>query len=156
MHILAADGNLLDATCIALIAALQHFRRPDTSVEGEEVHVWDPREREPVKLSLLHMPLCVSLRYFEGGDYVVVDATGREERCSAGEVVVCANRFGEVCHMAKYGGPSVDAVTMLGWAKIAVDKVKVISKMITDKLAEDEKKRDVGDIIKELSATNER
>lgn len=156
MHILAHDGNLLDATCIALIAALQHFRRPDTSVEGEIVHVWDPREREPVKLSLLHHPLCVSLRYYDSGNIILVDANAAEEKLSEGEVVISMNRFGEVCHMAKYGGVTVDAVAMLGWIKIADEKVKVLSKMIQEKLAEDERKRDVGGLIAELSAENER
>jgi hypothetical protein len=28
------DGGLLDASCIAIIAALQHFRRPDVSIAG--------------------------------------------------------------------------------------------------------------------------
>ncbi|RQM06054.1 hypothetical protein DH86_00002378, partial [Scytalidium sp. 3C] len=35
VHVLSHDGNLIDASCIAVIAALQHFRKPDTSIEGE-------------------------------------------------------------------------------------------------------------------------
>lgn len=118
--------------------------------------MWDPREREPVKLSLLHHPLCCSFRYYDAGSMVLVDATAAEEKISEGELVISMNRFGEVCHMAKYGGITVDAVTMLGWMRVAAEKVRDLSKLIQDRLAEDERKRDVGGLIAELSAENER
>lgn len=156
VHVLAHDGNLLDAACIAVIAALQHFRRPDVSVEGENVTVWDPREREPVKLNLLHHPLCVSFSYFDSGEIVVVDATAAEEKVREGELVVSVNKFGEVCQIAKFGGVSVDAVALLGWVNAAVDKVKILDAFVQQRLAEDEKKRDVGGLMAELSAENAR
>jgi len=156
VHILAHDGNILDASCIALIAALQHFRRPDVTVEGDKVTVWSIREREPVKLSLLHHPLCVSFSYFDSGSIVLIDATDAEEKVREGEMVISVNKFGEVCQIAKYGGVTIDAVTLLGWTRMAVDKVKDLTAFITKKLAEDEKKRDAGGLIAELSAENER
>lgn len=39
MHLLNHDGNITDASSIAGIVALCHFRRPDVSVQGEEVTV---------------------------------------------------------------------------------------------------------------------
>lgn len=39
MHLLNHDGNITDAASIAGIVALCHFRRPDVSVQGEEVTV---------------------------------------------------------------------------------------------------------------------
>lgn len=87
---------------------------------------------------------------------MLVDATAIEEKISEGELVISMNRFGEVCHMAKYGGITVDAVTMLGWTRVADEKVKELSKMIQERLADDERKRDVGGLIAELSAENER
>lgn len=33
------DGNLMDAASIAAITALCHFRRPDVSIQGDEVTV---------------------------------------------------------------------------------------------------------------------
>jgi len=156
IHVLAHDGNLLDAACIALIAALQHFRRPDVTVEGENVTIWGLREREPVKLSILHHPLCVSFSYFDSGSVVVVDATAAESHVSEGELVVSVNKFGEVCQVAKYGGVTVDAVSLLSWTRIAVEKVKVITAWIQQKLVEDERMRDVGGLIAELKAENDR
>lgn len=156
VHVLAHDGNLLDAACIALIAGLQHFRRPDVTIEGENVTVWGLREREPVKLSMMHHPLCVTFSYVDAGVIVLIDATAMEEKIRDGEVVVSVNKFGEVCQVAKYGGVSVDPMTMLGWMKVAHEKVKTITAYIQKKLVDDERARNVGDLIAELSAENDR
>lgn len=156
VHVLAHDGNLLDAACVAVIAALQHFRRPDVSVEGDNVTIWDVREREPVKLSMLHHPLCVSFSYYDGGDIVLVDATKTEASVREGEMVISMNKFGEICQIAKYGGTPVDAVALLGWTRVALEKVRSITAYIQQKLADDERKRDVGGLIAELSAENAR
>lgn len=156
VHVLSHDGNLIDTSCVALIAALQHFRRPDVTVEGESVTVWDIREREPVKLSLLHHPLCVSFSFYDEGEIVLLDAVTAEERIREGEMVVSVNKFGELCQVSKAGGVAVDAVTLLKCTKMAVEKVKTVDAFIQKKLAEDEKSRDVGDLIAELSAANAR
>lgn len=37
LHLLNHDGNIIDAASIAAIVALCHFRRPDVSVQGDEV-----------------------------------------------------------------------------------------------------------------------
>ena len=156
LHVLVYDGNILDTACIALVTALQHFRRPDVTVEGEDVTVWDVREREPIKLSMLHFPYCVSLSYFENGDIVLVDATSSEEKLREGELVLSMNKFGELCQMAKYGGVSVDASMMLEWTRLALAKVRFIDHLVQERLVEDEKKRNVGDLMAELSAENQR
>ena len=39
LHFLSDEGNLLDCACLAGIAALRHFRRPEVEVIGEEVTV---------------------------------------------------------------------------------------------------------------------
>lgn len=156
VHVLSHDGNILDTACIAVIAALQHFRRPDVSVEGENVTVWDVREREPVKLSMLHHPLCVSFSYYDSGSIVLVDATKNEEYIREGEMIISMNKFGEICQIAKYGGTPVDAVALLGWTRVALEKVKKITAYIQQKLVEDERKRDIGGLIAELSAENTR
>lgn len=150
------DGNLIDASCVALVAALQHFRRPDVTVEGETVTVFSIQEREPVPLSMLHHPLCVTVSYFDGGDIALLDATLAEEQVRDGEVIITMNRHGELCQVAKYGGKPVDALTMLGWTKLALVKVQAFSKLIQERLEEDAKRKDVGGLMAELRAENER
>ncbi|KAK4540218.1 hypothetical protein LTR36_009716 [Oleoguttula mirabilis] len=156
IHVLDHDGNLVDAACLALIAALLHFRRPDVEIHGEEVTVFPLREREPVKLSMQHQPFCITTSYFDGGLIMLQDATRLEEACREGEVVVSMNRFGEVCSMAKYGGAPVDGLGLLACTKAALEKVKMLDRLVRERLAEDEKRRDKGGLMKELRAENER
>lgn len=156
MHVLDHDGNLVDACCMALVAALLHFRRPDVEVKGEDVTVFGLREREPVRLSMQHQPFCATFSYFDSGQIMLQDATLLEEQCREGEVVVSMNRFGEVCQIAKYGGTPVDALNMLTCTNMALERVKIFDKLVKERLAEDEKKRDSGGLMAELSAENER
>ncbi|KAL8722044.1 MAG: hypothetical protein Q9225_001420 [Loekoesia sp. 1 TL-2023] len=155
-HVLSHDGNLLDAACIAVLAALQHYRIPDTTVKGEEVIVHSVEERNPVPLAMLHYPLCVTMALFEGGEKVVMDATLREQQCCEGEVVVTANKYGEVVQMAKLGGVPADALVLLNCVDAAVAKVKEIDSIIIRALEKDARERDVGGLMAELRAENER
>ncbi|KAF2497726.1 hypothetical protein BU16DRAFT_559462 [Lophium mytilinum] len=156
LHVLDHDGGLIDASCIAVIAALQHFRRPDVAVEGENATIFSIREREPIPLSILHHPICVTFSYYNAGGIMLVDANLAEEQVREGEVVITMNRHGEVCQIAKYGGVSVDALALLNCTSVALEKVKDITKFIQRRLEEDAKKRDVGGLIAELSAENAR
>lgn len=156
VHIMDADGGLVDASCIAIIAALQHFRRPDVSVEGEDVTIYTMAERVPVPLSIMHHPVCVTFNFYHLGETVVLDATLREEQVREGEMVITMNRYGEVCQIAKLGGVPVDALTLLNCSTTALTKVKEITDFVSNKLSEDATKRDVGGLIAELRAENER
>ena len=150
------DGGLVDASCAAVIAALRHFRRPEVAVEGGVVTVYTLAERVPVPLAMLHHPLCVTLSFFHGGEVVLVDATLQEQQVSEGEMVVTANRHGEVCQIAKLGGVPTDALMLLGAVEMAVAKVGGVGSVISQALEENAKKMDVGGMLAELSAENER
>ncbi|PBP26652.1 exosome complex exonuclease [Diplocarpon rosae] len=166
VHVLSHDGNLTDAACIAIIAALQHFRKPDTETRGEEVVVYSAAEREPVKLSLLHFPLCVTFSFYGEGimgkegeaerEKVLLDSGLLEEQLREGAVTVGMNRHGEVCQIAKLGGMPVHALTLLNCVEVAGIKVKEMSSFIARRLEEDRKKRDKGGMAAELSAENDR
>ena len=156
VHFLDYDGGLVDASCIAVVSALQHFRRPEVKVEGEEVALFTLAERAPVPLSLLHHPYCVTLSFFHGGEVVLVDATLKEQQLSEGEMIVTANRQGEVCQIAKLGGVPVDAIFLLRCVQIAVSQAALLSKTVAAALNEDSTKRNVGGLMAELKSENER
>ncbi|SMY22248.1 unnamed protein product [Zymoseptoria tritici ST99CH_1A5] len=156
VHVLDHDGNIIDAACVALVAALMHFRRPDIEIHGEEVTVFSLQEREPVKLQMQHQPFCITTSYYESGEVMLQDATLLEEHCREGEVVVSINRFGEVCQIAKYGGAPVDGLSILNCTTAALEKAKWLDKFVKSKLEDDDKKRDKGGLLAELSAENER
>ncbi|ETN39573.1 uncharacterized protein HMPREF1541_05799 [Cyphellophora europaea CBS 101466] len=155
VHVLDADGGLIDASCIGIMAALRHFRRPEVAVNGEDVTIYTIAERTPVPLSIMHNPVCLTFSFYHSGDSVVLDADGREEQCSEAEMILTANDF-ELCQIAKLGGVSVEPTEMLKLSMLALTKAKEINAMISQKLAEDTTKRDVAGLIGELSAENER
>jgi exosome complex component RRP45 len=156
IHVLDHGGNLIDAACIALITALQHFRRPDVTVNGDSVTVHDPRDREPVPLSLIHHPLCVTFSYYDGGNIVILDANLAEEQVREGELIITMNHHGELCQMAKYGGTAVDPYSLINWVNLALPQVQKLSNLIRSKLEEDAKRRHMGGLMAELSAENDR
>ncbi len=107
-------------------------------------------------LALLHLPYCVTLHYFEGVEEGVADATLAEQAVSVGEVVVTANAQGEVCQIAKQGGAPTEALVLLRGVDVAVGKVRELGKVVREALERDERERDVGGLIRELRAENER
>ncbi|KAF2763310.1 exoribonuclease [Pseudovirgaria hyperparasitica] len=156
IHVVDHDGSLIDASCIALVAALQHFRRPDVSVEGENVTVYSIREREPVPLAMLHHPLCITISHYHSGDVLLVDASLAEEQVREGQVIISMNRHGELCHIAQYGGVPIDPLLLMNCTSMAFGKVKELTNTIHEQLEKDAKERDAGGLIAELSAENER
>ncbi|KAF2218906.1 ribosomal protein S5 domain 2-type protein [Elsinoe ampelina] len=173
VHVLDFDGGLVDAACAAVVAGLLHYRRPEVEVRGEEVKIFDPREREPVRLSLNHVPFCVTFSFFrnvpeevvgkggtgyvgDGEEVVVVDADLLEEQVRDAELVVGMNRFGEVVQLAKYGGYPIKPLKIIECTKVAEEKAKWLHKVVMEKLDEDEKTRNKDGLMAELRADNER
>lgn len=155
VHVLDFDGNLVDASCMAIMAALQHFRRPEVSVDGEDVTIHTLAERVPVPLSILHQPVCITFSLFHDGAVILLDATLKEEQVREAEMVVTTNDF-EVCQIAKLGGKAVDADVIARCLPLALAKAREMNTLIKKRLSEDSTQRDVGGLIAELRADNER
>ncbi|KAK3295875.1 ribosomal protein S5 domain 2-type protein [Chaetomium fimeti] len=157
VHVVSHDGGLTDAACVAVVGALRHFRKPDTSMEAGRLTVYTPAEREPVPLSWLHSPLCVTWSFFgDDGETAVLDATWLEEQVRVASCTVSLNKHGEICQIAKLGGTPVDAVALLQCTSVALVKVKEFSDLLDRRLAEDLKRRDKGGFMAELRAENDR
>lgn len=155
VHILNADGGLVDACCIAAMAALLHFRRPDVTVNGEKAVIHDMRERSPVALSVLHIPVCITFSVF-GGDVWCCDCTKDEEEIRLGEMIFSIDKYGEMCQISKYGGVIVDAHRLIKATTVAAQKAHEISAFIRRRVDEDAQRKDVGGMMKELQAQNDR
>lgn len=144
LHLLNHEGNIIDAASIAAIAALCHFRRPDVSVQGEEVTVYSLEERDPVPLSIHHMPICVSFAFFQQGTYLLVDPSEREERVMDGLLVIAMNKHRELCTIQSSGGIMLLKEQVLRCSKIAGVKVAEITELIQKALENDRKARKEG------------
>lgn len=157
LHVLSADGNLIDCSCFAVIAALRHFKKPDTSIEGETLTIYTAAEREPVLLSWLHSPFCVTFSFFgEEGDTVLLDTTWLEEQLRVSSCTFSLNKHGELCQISKLGGTPIDAPLFVQCAQTALAKSKEFTDLVDRRLAEDAKQRDKGGLLAELSAENDR
>ncbi|NXM77458.1 EXOS9 protein, partial [Serilophus lunatus] len=143
MHLLNHDGNIMDAASIAGIVALSHFRRPDVSVQGEEV-TYTPEERDPVPLSIHHMPICVSFAFFHQGTYLLVDPSEREERVMDGLLVIAMNKHHEICTIQSSGVVMLVEEQILRCSKITAVKVAEITELIQKALENDLKARKEG------------
>ncbi|NXF94555.1 EXOS9 protein, partial [Eubucco bourcierii] len=144
LHLLNHDGNIVDAASIAGIVALCHFRRPDVSVQGEEVTVYTPEERDPVPLSIHHMPICVSFAFFQQGTYLLVDPSEREERVMDGVLVIAMNKHQEICTIQSSGGIMLVKDQVLRCSKITAVKVAEMTELIQKALENDQKARKEG------------
>jgi len=144
VHILNHEGNLMDAASIAAITALSHFKRPDVGIQGEDVTVYSVEERDPIPLSIYHMPICVSFAFFQQGTYLLVDPSEREERVMDGLLMIAMNKHREICSIQSSGGIMLLKEQVLRCSKIASVKVSEITELMHKALENDKKARKEG------------
>ncbi|XP_061833084.1 exosome complex component RRP45 isoform X2 [Nerophis lumbriciformis] len=144
VHMLNHDGNLMDAASIAAIAALCHFRRPDVGIQGDEVTVYSPEERDFIPLSIYHLPISVSFAFFQKGTYLLVDPCEREERVMDGLLMIAMNKHREICSIQSSGGIMLLKEQVMRCSKIASVKVSEITELISKALENDKTARKAG------------
>ncbi|CAN6232008.1 unnamed protein product [Urochloa humidicola] len=133
LHILDNGGNLIDAANIAALAALSTFRRPECTVggdDGQQVIVHDPEVRDPIPLTIHHMPIAVTFAYFGEGNIVIVDPTYKEEAVMGGRMTATINSNGDMCAIQKAGGEGVMSSVVMQCLRIASVKAADITSKI--------------------------
>ncbi|GAV56143.1 hypothetical protein ZYGR_0BA00490 [Zygosaccharomyces rouxii] len=153
VHFLDCDGGLLDASCIAVMTALLHFKKPDISVLGDRVTVHPPDEREPVPLGILHVPICVTFSFFNPQDteenikgdsnaeIAIIDADLKEELLRDGTLTVTLNKNREVVQVSKAGGLPMDALSLMENCYKAYTITEKLTDQILACVKEDNSKR---------------
>ncbi|CCK68920.1 exosome non-catalytic core subunit RRP45 KNAG_0B04860 [Huiozyma naganishii CBS 8797] len=154
VHFLDCDGGFIDASCIAVMAALMHFKKPDITVQGHSVVVHPVEEREPVPLGILHVPICVTFSFFNPQDsetnfkgqdnleIVVTDATLKEELLREGVLTVTLNKNREVVQVSKAGGLPMDALTLMDCCHKAYEITDKVTSQIIAAIKQDYAQRD--------------
>lgn len=144
VHFLDCDGGFIDASCLAVMTALLHFKKPDISVLGDKVTVHPLDEREPVSLGILHVPICVTFSFFNPQDteenikgdsnaeIAIIDATLKEELLRDGVLTVTLNKNREVVQVSKAGGLPMDALSLME----NCHKAYTITERLTDQILE--------------------
>ncbi|XP_047316359.1 exosome complex component RRP45A-like [Impatiens glandulifera] len=133
LHILDNGGNLVDAANIAALAALMTFRRPECSLEGEdgqEVVVHSPEVKEPLPLTIHHLPIAVSFAFVGNENTVIIDPSHSEEAVMGGSLTATINTNGDVCAIQKAGGVGVLQSVIMQCLRIASVKAADITNKI--------------------------
>ncbi|KAJ3330064.1 Exosome complex component RRP45 [Blyttiomyces sp. JEL0837] len=141
VHVLDHEGNLIDCACIATVSALLHFRRPDVSVDGDEVTVHSLEEKNPIPLSVHHIPICITFGFFEGGESLVVDPAFIEEQVLDGDMTIVVNTHRELCTLSKAGGALLTTEQVLNCAEVASTKAAEMTELIRNALAKANEKK---------------
>lgn len=153
INFLNYDGGFIDASCLGVMAALQHFKKPDISISGTDVIVHDANERQPVSLSILHVPICVTFSFFnlkdkienikgsDGHEIAIMDADMQEESVQDGSLVLTITKNRELLQISKNGGLPIDGKVLLRLADIAYSAAEKMTDKIKSLLQEDEAER---------------
>ncbi|KAJ3675200.1 hypothetical protein LUZ60_004242 [Juncus effusus] len=133
LHIIDNGGNLIDAANMAALAALSTFKRPECSIGGEnnqEIIIHDPQVRDPIPLTIHHLPIAVTFAFFSEGNLMVIDPNYKEEAVMGGRMTLTLNSNGEICSIQKAGGEGVISSIIMQCVRIASLKATEISTKI--------------------------
>ncbi|GBG28502.1 Exosome complex component RRP45 [Hondaea fermentalgiana] len=138
-------GNIADCGCLAAFGALCHYRRPDVSVVGNTVKIFDLEDREPVPLSVHHTPLAISFALFRSEDidgdsevtkdqekFFLLDPTDREELAQDGKLTVIVNAHREICGVHKFGSPALEPAQLARLVSLAAERSAFLCKVISE------------------------
>ncbi|KAJ8659502.1 hypothetical protein O0I10_004867 [Lichtheimia ornata] len=99
------DGNITDASLLALTAALNKLTLPKASVSESMVVEADASDRVPIKLA--RVPVASTFCVFQQPHAVLSDPNEAEESLSRETVTVVLDTTGQLCMVHKNGGNSV-------------------------------------------------
>lgn len=126
IFVLNHDGNLIDASALASLAALMGTKLPKYNLEEDKLKLSD--EREP--LELRDLPITVSV--VKIGDNLVVDPTTDEEDIMDTRITVAVNRDGHVCALQKSGSVGLDLEEIKKAIGIACEKATEIRNLLME------------------------
>lgn len=118
------DGNLIDASALAALAALSNTRMLKVDKEGNII-----RDEFSGKLPMLHKPITVSVGKIS--DKLILDATKEEEKLLDCRLTVSIREDGKICAMQKSAGPTgLTEEEVNKMIDLAVEKSKEIRKLV--------------------------
>ncbi|XP_017012982.2 uncharacterized protein Rrp45 [Drosophila takahashii] len=144
ISVLNHDGNLYDASTIATLAALMHFRRPDVTFADDELRIYTEKEREFIPLLFLHYPVSVAYCIYKSSGQPIVDPTLLEENAADSVIVLSFNSYQELCTLNAGGTAPTNVRTIMQCARNAATRAKSLVDYIRKALSLDEERRQQG------------
>jgi exosome complex component RRP42 len=124
VYVLNHDGNLIDASALAAMAALLNTKMGKYEVEEGEIKMKPGYEQLPIK----KRPITVTCARI--GDKLVVDPWLEEEQVMDARISMAIEDDGNICAIQKGGSGYFEPKQILEAAKIATEKAKEMRKKL--------------------------
>ena len=136
IQVLNDDGSLEDACALVALCGLLNFRHESVAFNGEEVTVFSESTRDPVPLSVHHLPFSVSYVLFrsEFGIRSFVDPSRNEEDALRSKLSLVVNQHGELCGVNQPGGITIDQSLLSECCQTAIIRARWLSGLVKEKL----------------------
>ncbi|CAB3402537.1 unnamed protein product [Caenorhabditis bovis] len=141
VRILDEDGSILDCACLAAITALQHFKRPNVTLEPHHTLIYSEYEKSPIPLNIYHMPVCTTIGILDKGSQVIIDPTEKESACLDGSIVVACNKRKEVCALHQSTNLILTTKQIENCVKIALKRAETLTALVSDVIKQDQRQR---------------
>jgi exosome complex component RRP42 len=127
VYVLNHDGNLIDASALAALAALLNTKMRKYAVKDDEVKMKSGYTQLPVA----NHPIAVTLAKIN--DKLVVDPSLEEEQIMDARLTITTGKDGKVCAVQKGGYGYFTKEQILEAATIAKEKAKELRKLVVNK-----------------------
>lgn len=122
VHIINHDGNLIDASALAAVAALKTAKIP--KLEDDKII----RDKLEKKLPILHEPITITVG--KVSDKYIIDPTKEEEEVLDSKISIAVREDGKICAMQKSGSLGLTVEDAEKMIDLAVKKSKEIRKFL--------------------------
>jgi exosome complex component RRP42 len=124
VYVLNHDGNLIDASSIAALAALMNAKMSNYEVKEGEIKIKPGYKLLPMR----NHPIAVT--FAKIGDKIVVDPWLDEEQVMDARLTMAVEKDGKICAMQKGGNGYFTTQQILEASKIAQEKAAELRKLV--------------------------
>ena len=128
IYILNHDGNLIDASMLASMAALLVTKKPKAVVEGEEVKIIREEREEPLPIT----NRVVSVSVGKIGEFMIIDPTAEEEQVLDVKLVISVSKDGKISGMQLTGMGSLSIDEVHKAVELALNKATELHKILEE------------------------
>jgi exosome complex component RRP42 len=124
VYVLNYDGNLIDASALAAVAALSNTKMPKYEIEEGEIKIKSGYEQLPLRKH----PITVTCAKI--GNKLLVDPWLEEEQVMDARISFAIDDDGNICAIQKGGSGFLEPSQVFEAAKIAKEKAKELRKKV--------------------------
>ncbi|MEM2272990.1 MAG: RNA-binding protein, partial [Candidatus Bathyarchaeia archaeon] len=125
IYTLNHDGNLIDASALAALAALINTRMPVYAVENGEIK----KTPEYMPLPIINYPIAVT--FANVGDKMIVDPWLEEEEIMSARLTITLDKDDKICAIQKGEHGALTPQQILEAVHIAREKAKELRKLVS-------------------------